>query len=237
MSAPRPTDDVLRDVLTDVRGDIARERRGWRSARSWSTPAREAAVMAVVVAVTLAVLFVTPRLDLAAYPRPRLLALTAALVLCLAAALRELFRPQGLRARRAGLAIASGAALLLVPLGAALLPAPHGHVHLHPESFEGTGADFVPRAVACLVFGLVTATPALLASLALSRHASLSGARIALAAGAAGLAGTLGLLAHCPLVGVPHRVAGHGAVGIVVALLLAAGTALVRRSRKTATSP
>ena len=234
MTTPSRPDDPLPELLSAVRDGISHESRGWRRVRSWSTPARHAAAMAVVLAVTLAALLLTPRLDLGAYPRPRLLASVAILVAAAALGLRELLRPHGLRERRVGTLLAVGAALLLVPLAAALLPPPHQQVHLHPESFEGVGADFVPRAVACLTFGLVVALPVVLATLGLSRHASLAPGRLALAAGVGGLAGTLGLLFHCPLVGISHRLAGHGGVGIAAAAGLAIALLLLRRSRKSA---
>jgi hypothetical protein len=106
-------------------------------------------------------------------------------------------------------------------------------VGLHPESFEGVGADFVRRAVACLVFGVLIALPLTVFAAAAGRRPCGGTLRIALIAGAGGVAGALGLLLHCPLVSVSHRVAGHGGVGLVVALMLAAVLLAMRRVQKT----
>lgn len=233
MTAPQRHDDSLPDLLASLQTEIASEDRGWRRLRSWSTPTRHVAALFVVLIVTLAVLVATPRLDLAAYPRVRLIVSAAALIAITSFGLRRFFWPCGERVRREWAVVAAAAALLVIPVVLALLPAPHELMHLHPESFEGTGADFVPRALACLVFGFVVGIPTTLVALVMNRQPRLTRPRIALAAGVGGLAGTLGLLLHCPLVSVAHRLAGHGAVGVVAAAALAAVLLLIRRGQKT----
>jgi len=94
------------------------------------------------------------------------------------------------------------------------------------------GADFGPRAMGCLIFGTLLALPTMLFLVAASRRPHIGAVGIALTAGAGGIVGTIGLLLHCPLVSVSHRIAGHGAVGLVATALLAIAAVLVSRRRE-----
>ena len=82
-------------------------------------------------------------------------------------------------------------------------------MHEHPESFEGRGADFWPRASACLLFGTLTSLPLLAALVLADRRERRPAGSLAFAAAAAGLAGNLTLLLHCPLVARGHLLVGH----------------------------
>ena len=117
---------------------------------------------------------------------------------------------------------------LAFPLVLHLLPEAHHLVHEHPESFEGRGADFWPRAWRCLAFGTVTALPLLAVLLMTDRRDRIGTARGVLAAATAGLAGNLLLMLHCPLVDRAHLVAGHAGVGVVFLLVLGIALRLAR---------
>ena len=232
MNEANRTVDPSLDLLPDLRAQMAAEDRGWRRLRSWSTPLRHGTAMALLLALELLVLVATPRLDMNAYPVLRLVAALTVLIGAASLGLRRFLHPRFVRAPRLTRVATTATLLLLVPVAFALLPGPHAAVHLHPESFEGTGADFVPRALACLVFGTLVALPTMLFLFAANRTPRLDPVRVALAAGAGGLAGTIGLLLHCPLVSVSHRLAGHGGVGLAAAGVLAIAAVLVNRRRK-----
>ena len=223
--------DAPLDLLPDLREQMAAEDRSWRRLRSWATPARRTAALVLIFALEPVVLVATPRLDLAAYPIPRLLAALLVLLATATLAIRLFAHPLHVRTPRIARLRSVGAIVLLLPIAFALLPAPHHDVQIHPESFEGIGADFVPRALGCLVFGTLVAIPTLLFLLATNRRPYLNAERIALAASAGGIAGTIALLLHCPLVGVAHRFAGHGGVGLAAVALLAVAM-YVRHTRQ-----
>jgi hypothetical protein len=229
MTSPESTPDPgSRDLLRGLRSQLERER-GWRGRlRSLPTPLRLAACLAAVVAVALAVVATVRRGDLADYPAGPMagsLALFAALVVVAA---RLFLRP--LQARQPGRGRILWWALvgLLFPLALYLLPEAHHLVHEHPESFEGRGADFWPRSFRCLAFGTLTALPLLALLLLADRRDRIGFSRAALAAAAAGLAGNLVLMLHCPLVGRAHLITGHATVALI--FLVALGLAFrVRR--------
>jgi hypothetical protein len=224
------TDDPARDLLPGLHEALRREDRGWRRLRSWSTTRRECAFLALLLVVAIAVLALTPRSDLEAVPYLRLGLGIGVTMAAAAFGTRVFLRPMQRRRPKEAVAILSGLVLLLVPLLFALLPPAHDAVHAHPESFAGTGADFVPRALACLVFGSVAGAPLVAFLLLSDRRPPAALVRAAVAAGAGGAVGTLGLLFHCPLVSTSHRMAGHGAVALALALLLAAVLLAVRKA-------
>jgi len=233
MTAPALPPEPDLELLESIRGQIERDERGWRRLRSWPTPLRFGVFAVAMVALELLVLFGTPRTDLGAYPVAQLVIAVAGLAVVAAAGARLFLHPVHRRGPSPAKLAAVGVALLLVPVAFALLPPPHDHATLHPESFEGVGADFVRRAVACLIFGVLVALPLTAFAVAADRRPLLGTLRIVLVAGVGGVAGTLGLLLHCPLVSVSHRIVGHGAVGLVVALILAAALLVLRRTRRT----
>jgi hypothetical protein len=222
---PKPSEELLGQLRARLAGE-----RGWRGRlRSLPTPVRLLAGLLVLALTALAVLLLRRRSDLAAYPVPLLVASLVLLAALALLALRAYLWPLH---RRAPSAVAAGGWLLLglgFPVLLALLPEAHDLVHAHPESFEGRGADFWPRSAACLVFGLAVSLPLLGLMLLADRRDRRGLGRLAFAAAAAGLAGNLVLLLHCPLVARGHLLAGHASVGLVYLLLLAAAARLRAR--------
>lgn len=225
-SGPGSPEDLLRGLHARLEHE-----RGWRGRlRSLPTPVRLAACLIALALVALAVVVWVRRGDLAAYPRLALaegLALLAALAV---GAVVLFLRP--LQARAPGRARTWVWVLvgLAFPLVLYLLPEAHHLVHEHPESFQGRGADFWPRALRCLAFGTMTALPLLAVLLLVDRRDHVDVARGALAAAAAGLAANFVLMLHCPLVGRAHLIAGHAGVGVVFLLVLLIALRLRRAS-------
>ena len=163
-----------------------------------------------------------PRSDLAAYPVGGLVVRLALLAAGLGAAaalfLRTLARSAPCRTAAAVVVLAG----LLLPVLLVALGPGHAERHVHPESFAGAGTDFVPRALACFLFGVALGAPVLLLLLlVLDRSDDLSWPRRMLLAAAVGLVGTLALLLHCPLVGAGHLLGGHARVPLGALLVLA----------------
>jgi hypothetical protein len=219
---PTPDRGPSEQSLQQLRGRLAGEK-GWRGRLlSLPTPVRVGAGLVVLALTALAVGLAMRRSDFAAYPAP-LMAVSLALLAAFALLSTRVFL-WPLHAREPS-RLAAGGWLLLglgFPVLLAMLPEAHGLVHEHPESFEGRGADFWPRAAGCLVFGMATSLPLLALLLLADRRERRSAARLAFAAAAAGLAGNLMLLLHCPLVAREHLLVGHVGVGFVVLLLLEA---------------
>jgi hypothetical protein len=183
--------------------------------RGLATPARLALALGLVALLGALALLAMPRVDLAVYPAGRLvLAVVGLLAVGGAAvlgALRPLQRPE-LPVRR--WAIVLGVALG-VPFILAALPQAH---MLHQASLQGTGADFVKRALGCFIFGLEVGVPVLLLVRALDRG-PLQPRRFVLAAALAGVAANLVLEMHCPVTAPSHLLAGHATVGLAFALV------------------
>ena len=121
--------------------------------------------------------------------------------------------------RRIGVLARAGAAAIgfAVPLAMALLAPAHT---VHAASLEGQGADFWPRALACLGFGLAIAVPVLVTAWLLERFPGARPMLWVLASGLGGLAGNLALHVHCPITSMAHLLAGHASVGVVLLALL-----------------
>ncbi len=222
-------DDELRAILPDLEAAIRADDRGWRRARSWPTNVRRAAAMALLLALDAVILFGSPRTDLEVLPVVRTLAVIAGVLVCAALAAALFLRPLDRRPVRRSTFGSAVAALTILPLALALLPAAHHDLGAHPESFVGAGADFWPRAIGCLLFGSLVGAPVAAGLLLVDRRPRTGPGRLMLAAGFGGAAGSLGLLLHCPLEVVTHRVTGHGAIAVAVALLLALALRLIRR--------
>jgi hypothetical protein len=165
------------------------------------------------------------RADLAVYPSELfLLAMAAAGAVIGLGVVVELW-PLHRRPLRPLLGRASVALALLVPFVLAM-----GPVHTaHPASLEGTGADFIPRAGACFLYGSVFGAPFVALLWALDRSAQARPATALLAALLAGVAANLALLVHCAITAPAHLALGHATVG--AALALAYATIRVARNR------
>jgi hypothetical protein len=218
---PRHDEPPARDMLAAMHDRLQAERGLRARLRELPTPLRVLLAALVLALVALVVAVVTLRGDFGAYPQVRFwasLVVPAGLSLAL---LLALFRPLSRRplgpVRRWGLALAA----LLVPLAIAVLPPAHDLVHAHPESFADAGGQFWPRAIGCLVFGCASALPLLALALALDRGPGLRRDRLLIAGGLGGLAGTIALQLHCPLVSIDHLVAGHAAVPLALIALIA----------------
>jgi len=200
-------------LLARTKARLALEQ-GWRArVRASSTGLRNAIAALVIVGIPLLVLVTSPRADLGVYPAMRLIGEGLAYVLtALAAAVLALWplhateRPTA----RVGTAIAAiGAAIVI-----ASWPAAH---HDHPAALAGAGADFVPRALGCLMYGTICGLPVWLALRVLTRRGATLGGDAWLVAFAAAGSGAAAVFLHCPIAYVGHRWAGHVAVLVVLA--------------------
>lgn len=223
-----PPDDAVLGLLPGIEEAIRADARGWRALRAWPTGRRIAAAAALLSLLNLLVVLGSPRTDLDALPVGRLIAAVAALLVSGLAAAVLFLRPLQRRALDPRATGAAALLLTILPLAFALVSPGHDELAAHPESFVGVGADFVPRALACLLFGTLVGAPVAGFLLVVDRQPQASAGRLLLAAGAGGAAGTLGLLLHCPLESVAHRLTGHGAVALSVPVLLAAVHAVLR---------
>ena len=207
----------LDGLLEEVRADIAREQGIAGRWRSQPTAVRRGVGLAALLGTALVYGLLRPRVDMAVFPMPRMLLLVGiygfvgalASLGSLGSARRPVLRP---RLALVGLAVA-----VVVSVGLALLPPAH---QAHPASLEGTGPDFVPRALACLLTGLSVALPGVLL-LGLGARATGHSLRApwVLGAVAGALAGQLALQLHCPIVSSGHRLAGHALLVIVLGVV------------------
>lgn len=221
----QPDDRLLAGMRTRLEAE-----RGWRGRlRSLSTRRRVGFGIATLAALALVVGILVPRSDLDAYPTGLLAASAAALVVLAILSTLALLRPLQLRPLSARRAVLLACAALGLP---AVLAWPQAHdlVHAHPESFLGTGDDFLPRAFGCFCWGTVTALPFVALLLALDRRERRPWRDLVLFAAAGGLAGNLTLLLHCPLVASEHLYAGHATVSLGYLALLGAMAAWRRFS-------
>lgn len=187
------------------------------------------ALAGVIVALGLGLL--ARRADLGVYPRLRLalelgLPLTL-IVLALAAWLRPLYKPPPKVDLRPLLLVL----LVLTPLVQALLPQAHT---AHAASLAGAGADLVPRAVGCLLWGVVVGLPSGLLALGLGREGRAArsfGRYSLLAATLGGAVGVISLHLHCPLTSQAHLLVGHVPLPLVAAATAIGVVAIARKLR------
>lgn len=109
--------------------------------------------------------------------------------------------------RRAVLAAAFGLPVVYAALGAA--------------SFGGpplVAAPFFGAALSCFVYGTLLSLPLVALVWLLDRGAG-SRSRVLAGAAACGLAANAALLLHCPATDPAHLLAGHGAIGVALALV------------------
>jgi len=207
--------------IADERGPVA-----WL--RQLATPVRFGLATLVLAMVALAAVYLTPRIDLAVYPLGRMLMIVAAYVAValvgLAWAVRPLHRAGPRRVVLAAVVLAGG----LLPWVVALLPRVAA---LHPASVEGVGAEFLPRAGACFLFGTVLALPILAAAWGVDRGGHRGRWRGWLAAIAAGIGGNLVLQLHCPIIHLDHLIVGHATVALVLPVAYGLLLALAFRAR------
>lgn len=223
-----PEDLAVEGALDGLRDELQREAGALGWWRSRPTGLRRAVGLVVLLGTALGFGLVRPRADLGVFPMPRMLGLVGiygamgalAGLGSLGSAQRPLVRP---RLAGVGLAVA-----VVVSLGLALLPPAHS---AHPASLGGTGAELLPRALACLLTGLAVALPGVVL-LGLGARATGHSLRAPWVLGAVGgaLAGQLALQLHCPLVGSAHRVAGHALLVVVLGVVTwAVAAGLARR--------
>ncbi len=214
-------------VLAAVNADIDDPRRASRLAEQ-STNTRIALGIGLVTAVALLVLALTRRADLDMYPTLRLLVELATMcsggVLMMMAALRPVSKPP----LPPGLLAVLVTAALAGPLTLAMMPQAHA---AHVASLAGIAADFVPRALGCLTFGVLSGVP-LAALLWLMQRGDKPRHHLVLVlAGAAGLSGLLALHLHCPITHAKHLLWGHAFVPTVLTLAVAALAVFQARAR------
>lgn len=216
------------DLFAAVERSIQQDRglRAWlRSRPTWWRYVVGAGAAALVVGSSLA----KPRVDLALYPRARLLlelALLVALILFAGGRwLRPLHRPAASPAV-SGVLVALAA---LAPALLALLPAAHT---AHAMSVAGAGDDLLPRALACFAYGAVLGIPVALLGLGLGR-AQRAGAAALLAVLAGALAGVAALQLHCPITHPAHLVLGHATIPAALGLCFGLGLRLRRRGPRS----
>lgn len=203
--SPSPAPPADADARAAVLAAVDADRGAIARLRAWPTPTRIAVAAAVCLVVPLAVGLATPRPDLAHYPRARLVAeLLASLItagFAIATWLAPLHRPQSIRRRLAAIVATIAAAAILVSL-------PEAH-HAHPRSLGGLGAELLPKALGCFVFGSACALPAWFGLRWLARDGDRPGARATLAAVGAAVVGMVAVFLHCPIVAHAHLWLGH----------------------------
>ncbi len=206
-----PFDDA---ALSRMRGVLGQESSGLAPLRSLSTPVRITIATAVAAVLIGFVALRSLRPDIDVYPRLRLYA-TVATYLALAAALLRL----GLwRLDRAlpprPVEWALFALGIVVPLAFAWQPQAH---LAHAASLGGVGADLVPRAAGCFLYGTGLGLVIGGAAYALTRAPrSWRPSFLILGSGVLG-AGCLEL--HCALTAPLHLAVGHATVAVVASLV------------------
>lgn len=217
----------LDNLLAGVEGAIAREHGPVSWLRSRPTAVRVVLAAAVILAIALLTVVVTPRTDFAPLPVLRVVLTVSVLSVMVLAVVRLGLRPlQTPLPRRTAvmfvLAIALGVPVLLC-----VLPTPE-------TARVDVPVPGVPQSVAigvCFAFGALTAALLVLALRILDRGAHESRMSALLAAAAGGLAGNLALELHCPVTNPVHLLPGHATIGFV--FVAAYGLLHAARARKS----
>lgn len=218
LRSEQPSDRLWSELASQVEQETGP--RAWL--RSRTTPVRTALALCIPAMAAIVYWATRRRVDWDVYPQTRMLVEIGVLVVTLWLVARAELRP--LQHAAKPVARASTAILaFLVPIAIAMLAPAHTS---HAASLEGTGADFWPRAMACLGFGLSIGLPTLIVARLLERHPGGSPTLLLMACGLGGLAGNLTLLVHCPIVHWSHLLVGHASIGLVLLPLL-----LLRRRR------
>jgi hypothetical protein len=226
---PPPPPEELERLLGAVHGRVAAERGMVAWLRSRSTPMRVVIAIGAVVALCISQL-VKPRVDFGVYPTAAMLLEVALYGLMVGAILPLALRRIHIPAIARPMPLALVGAALLLPFVLALRPAVH---QAHSASLAGVGAELLPRAAKCFVYGGVFAAVMLLLVWALDRGEHRSVLVAALGAALAGLAGNVALHLHCPITHPEHLLLGHATVGLV---LVSAYTAY-RAARRPSAAP
>jgi len=230
--APAGSGGDFSALFAAVQADQARERGPLAWLRSRPTWVRRGIIAGVGLLTAVIGLLALRRPDFSEYPTGRffieLLVMAAALSAAVGVAVRSrLDLPSG---RSATLWVALA---ILIPVVLAVLPQAHAD---HPASLLGVGSDLIPRAIGCLVWGLIMGTPTAIIAFLARRDDHGEPRRDLLLAGAAGLAGVIALEAHCPITDGTHLLLGHATVVVVVLGVVAFAGWLggrVRRSRSS----
>ena len=208
--APEP--DLSR-VIANVEEHVAQDTGlgAWLSSRA--TPTRVLIGIGLPIAIVTWILMAKARPDLALYPLGRLAAIVIAYSLFVGAALRHALAPLQRAAPAPWVRPALTFAMIALPLVFAVLPAAHSG---HPE---GSGDDFLRRALACFGFGAALSLPVLVLWALLDRDKHQSAPLAALAAAGAGLVGVMSLELHCPITQPPHLLLGHASVALTLTVI------------------
>lgn len=189
--------------------DAIRAERGVAAAlRAFPTLRREALAAGFVLVLALLVLAATPRGDLATYPGHRMLLALGLLAVAAAGALRGTLRPLHRPAAPASQWLPIFLGVLFVPLALAILPDAYTGAPLHAH----VTVPVLDAAWRCLVFGVVTGAPFVVAARFLDRTGLRLHSHLHFAGAAAALAGNLNLQLHCPITDPLHLVLGHATV-------------------------
>jgi hypothetical protein len=225
--APAPT-PVLAQRLAELSGEAPAVEGATRSAlmesvqsrallrrfRSWSTGQQFALQAGLSLIVSLVVLGAMRRVDFPSYPAARMGIALLLLTIAGAGALRVAMRPLHISGVSPGVRAMALLIAALIPLGLALMPDAHTGELLHIHG----GKEMWIAALKCLLFGLFTGAPLLLASWLVSHTGLRTTGRLLMAALGAVVLGNFTLQLHCPITEPLHLVLGHAGVILPFAL-------------------
>jgi hypothetical protein len=191
--------------------------------RSWSSGQQFALQAGLSLIISLIVLSAMRRIDFPSYPAARMGIALLLLTIAGAGALKVAMRPLHISGIPPGARTIALLFALFAPLGLALLPDAHSGelLHLHGEK------EMWISALRCLLFGLITGAPLLLASWLISRTGLRTIGTLLMAALGAVVLGNFTLQLHCPVTEPLHLLLGHA--GVLLPFALFAGVAWVRR--------
>lgn len=192
--------------------------------RRLSTPARIALVLAVAVGTAVASLLGSPRADMDWVNTTHLglvsAGMTMGALIGVALAMRPTWAPEASRPR------AVGALLLALLLPALLVAVP---VIDPAEAFAFDKADLPELSVKCFGYGSAIAFFVVGAWRLVERRTHAGALRWATAMAAAAAIGNVGLIVHCPVIDMEHKLAGHATIGLIWAGVAAVSAWLAKR--------
>lgn len=213
---PEPVDAGVEALLGEMHAKLETDRGLSGYLRARSTPLRLVLALLGAALLVLSQLLFARRPDLELYPLGAMVSVLVSYALLLGSTLAVDLRPLQRAPPPRWLWIGLVASALIVPLVIAAGPQVHT---AHALANRGAGADLIPRALRCFLYGGLLAVPLLLLVFALDRREHRSWPSLLLAAASGGLAANLSLQCHCPITHPFHLLAGH--VTIAVALLFA----------------